>query len=235
MLTHLPNGDLVLPCIDPAVQKVRGWRRHILAADLGQAHDFTALVGITDEAVPEWSHGMKQTLGPRTLTVSFADKFRGVSYVDVVQHLVLTMNRPPFIGRTQLAIDGTSLGRVVSDQLTDAKQPHLAVTMTAGQGWTRKGFRVNAAKTTILETLSVAFASGDLTFAHDLAMKDEIVAELETFALETTAAGNQIITQARSASGHGDAAIALGIATFVAQYLQPGFVGSAPVRHSWRV
>lgn len=233
MITELPDGTLVLRSVDPAVEKARGWRRYIVAADLGQANDYTSVVGIMDECLPIWAIPTKQVLGPRRLTVTYGDKFRGVSYVAVVQHLVSLVNRQPFGGRVQLAIDGTSLGRVVSDQLTEANQPHIAVTMTAGQGWTRKGHRVNVAKTTLLETLSVAFASGDLTFAHDLAMKGEIIAELETFSLETTAAGNQIISQSRSASGHGDSAIALAIAAFVGLQLQPTFCGSVKVENYW--
>lgn len=52
-----------------------------------------------------------------------------------------------------------------------------------------------------------------------------MIAELETFQLETTAAGNQIITQGRTGKHHGDLTIALAIAAFATEHLQPGIVG----------
>ena len=77
----------------------------------------------------------------------------------------------------------------------------------------------------MLENLSVLFASGELTFAEDLALRKDVLAELETFQLETTAAGNQVITQGRSGDHHGDLAIALAGAAFASEYLRPGFTG----------
>ncbi|MDC9701363.1 MAG: hypothetical protein PSN37_03940 [Alphaproteobacteria bacterium] len=59
----------------------------------------------------------------------------------------------------------------------------------------------------MIENLSVLFASGDLKFAHDLPLRAEIEEDLASFSLQTTAAGNQIITQPRSAGGHGDLGI----------------------------
>ena len=131
-------------------------------------------------------------------------------------------NAPPFGGKSELVIDGTSLGRVVSDILWDQNIPHHAVQMTGGQSWKKESARyVNAGKTFMIENTAVLFASGDLKFAEDLPLRKEIESDLASFSLTTTAAGNQIITQSRNAGGHGDLGISLIVGAFASQYLRP--------------
>lgn len=220
-LSYRANGDVVNETgQDPALPRVTGFQRYWVGADLGQANDFSSAVVIKDQCLPI-STGDEVKLGPRERTVVFADKFKGVSYVSVVDYLIRLRNAPPFGGKSELIIDGTSIGRVVSDMLTEQSVDHTAVQMTGGQEWRRSGRYVNASKTLMIENLAVLFASGDLKFAHDLAMRSEIEEDLATFTTQTTAAGNQIITQARNASGHGDTGIALIVAGFTSQYLAP--------------
>jgi len=219
-LVYLPDGRVVNETNqDPAIPRVTGHQHYWVAADLGQANDFTAVTVIKDEALPIFD-GDKIIVGPRHRSIVYADRFRGVSYVDVCDHLVRLRNAPPFGGKSELVIDGTSLGRVVSDMLWDEGVDHHAVQMTGGQRWEKKGARyVNAGKTFMIENLSVLFASGDLKFAHDLPLRAEIEEDLASFSLQTTAAGNQIITQSRSAGGHGDLGISVIVGAFASQYL----------------
>lgn len=220
-LVYLPDGKVVNETNhDPGIARVSGFERYWLSADLGQANDYTAIVGIRDRQLPVVDGG-RVVLGPRVRTVVFADKFKGVSYVAVVDHLIRLRNAQPFAGKTELCIDASSLGRVVSDQLTEQNCPHLAIQMVAGQNWVRKGRYVNAAKSLIIESLSVMFASGDLTFAKDLPLRKEIEEDLASFQLTTTAAGNQVISQSRNASGHGDLGVSLAICAYASQYLKP--------------
>ncbi len=97
----------------------------------------------------------------------------------------------------------------------------MAIQMTAGQEWRRSGKYINASKTLMIENTAVLFASGELKIAQDLPLKQEIEADLASFTIETTVAGNSIIAQQRSAGGHGDLGIALVIGCFAAQYLKP--------------
>jgi hypothetical protein len=48
---------------------------------------------------------------------AYADKFKGVSYVDVVDHLIRLKTAQPVAGRCDLCIGGMSIGRVVTDKL----------------------------------------------------------------------------------------------------------------------
>lgn len=220
-LRFLPDGRVVNETRqDPAIPRVTGFVRYFVGADLGQANDYSSAVVVKDQQLPIYD-GTRVVLGPRERTVVFADKFRGVSYVDVCDYLIRLRNAAPFGGKSELVIDGTSIGRVVSDMLKDQGVDHTAIQMTGGQDWTRKGRYVNASKTLMVENLAVLFAAGELTFAHDLPLRDEIEEDLSSFTTQTTAAGNQIITQSRNASGHGDIGIALIVAAFASQYLAP--------------
>lgn len=220
-LVFMPDGRVINETEqDPAIPRVTGHQRFWVAADLGQANDYSAVIVLKDEQLPTVDEH-RVILGPRTRTVVYADRFRGVSYVDVVNHLVRLRNAPPFGGKSRLVIDGTSIGRVVSDMLEGDGVPHTAVTMTAGQEWSKKTSRyVSAGKTLLVENLAVLFASGEIKFAQDLPLRSEIEDDLATFTTATTAAGNQIITQTRSASGHGDLGIAVIVGAFASQYLK---------------
>ena len=229
-LIYLPDGRVVNETNqDPAIPRVTGYSRFQIAADLGQSNDYSAVVVIKDEALPIVDDGAV-IVGPRKRTVVYADRFRGVSYVAVVDHLIRLTNAPPFGGKSELAIDGTSIGRVVSDMLWDQNIDHKAVQMTGGQDWTRKGRYVNAGKTFMIENLAVLFAAGEIRFAHDLPLRAEIEQDLASFTTQTTAAGNQIITQSRSAAGHGDLGIALIVGAFATQYLSNQVVGQFKLR-----
>ncbi len=226
-LIYHPNGKVVNETHeDPAIQRVTGYQRFMISADLGQANDYSSVVVIKDQALPVVDKD-RIIVGPRERTVVWADKFRGVSYVDVVDHLIQLKNAPPFGGKSDLAIDGTSIGRVVSDMLNEQNVPHWAIQMTGGQEWRKANARyVNAGKTFLIENLAVMFASGDLKFAHDCPLRPDIEADLASFTTKTTAAGNQIITQSRSAAGHGDLGIGLIVGAFATQYLRPRHVVS---------
>lgn len=232
-LAHLPDGRVIVDSQDPGVSKVTGFQNYWIAADLGQANDYSATVVVKDEALPVVDDG-KVILGPRNRTVVFADRFRGVSYVEVVDYLIRLKNAQPFGGKSQLVIDGTSIGRVVSDMLEGQNVRHTAITMTGGQEWSKKTSRyVSAGKTFLVETLAVLFAAGELRFAHDLPLRDEIEKDLASFTTATTAAGNSIITQSRSAAGHGDLGIALIVGAFASQYLKPPRIEVGHLKGYW--
>ena len=215
---------------DPIIETAIGYEKFWVSADLGQANDFSAVTMIRDRRVPFYATSTRQMLAPRERVVVYADRFRGVSYVDVVGHLIDLMNRPAVVGRVELSIDATGLGRVVHDMLVEKNVRHNAVQMTTGQNWSRNGQYVSVGKTMMVETLSVMFASAELTFASDLQLRKLIEEDLASFTLTTTAAGNQIITQSRSAAGHGDLGISLSVGAFASQFLMPGYVGVGKLR-----
>lgn len=227
------DGRVTLRNPDPIIEKVVGYERFYLAADLGQANDYTAVCLLRDCRVPIYGSSTRQVLGPRERVIVYADRFRGVSYVDVLGHLLELMNKPAVAGRVELTIDATGLGRVVHDMAVEKNIPHHAVQMTTGQNWSRNGQYISVGKTLLVETLSVMFATGELAFASGLPLRAEIEADLASFTLTTTAAGNQIITQSRSAAGHGDLGISLALCAFSSQHLKRGVVGQHKLTGYW--
>jgi len=220
-LIERADGSLVLPTAnDPAIRRAIGWRRFWLGVDLAQAQDWTALVVVSDECAPIWDGGV-QALGARKRAIVFADRFRAVAYPDVVSHVIATMTRAPLAGRTHLVIDATGLGRVVSDLLSEARIDHTAIQIVVGQEWRSKGRFVNVGKHALLECLSVRFAASELTIASGLQLHAELMAELETFRLETSRAGNPVITQGQAGHHHGDLSIATACAVFASEHLVP--------------
>lgn len=228
-LIERPDGTLVNDTgNDPAVAQIKGHRRYWIGVDLASQVDFTAIVALLDEQLPILQEG-KVVLGPRTLTATYADRFKGVDYPSICNHLARLMAAKPFAGKCKLVIDGSGLGAVVSDILVADNVPHTAITMTAGQNWSEKGRKVSVGKTLLIETLSVLFASGDLKFATGLKLRQEIEQDLASFSLTETAAGNQIITQSRQSGSHGDLGIALAISGWCAEYRKPKFTGQGQV------
>lgn len=228
-LVHRPDGTIVNDTnADPAIPRVEGYRRYWLGVDLGQSNDFTSLVLLEDECLPVLENG-QVALGKRSLAVVMADRFRGVSYDAAVSFIVRVRNAPEIRHACKLTIDATGLGRPVSDMLDAVDCPHYACQMTSGQDWRRDGKYINIGKTFLVENAAVMFTSGQLKWASDLDQKAQIEADLATFALHNTSAGNQVIVQERNASGHGDYGIALALACFSAQYLKPTFQGQGQV------
>lgn len=228
-LIHRPNGEISLRAgADPSHgERAIGFERYWLGVDLGQAEDPTALTVIKDQRLPAWD-GARQTLLERERTVVFADRVTGRSYADILNHITAVMVKPPLLGKVQLAIDATGLGRVISDMLDDVKVKHFALQTTVGQNWRRDGKYVNVGKHLLLENLSVLFAK-ELKLASGLPLYEDLIAEFETFELGMTNAGNPIIMQGARGSHHGDLAIALAVAAFASQYLVPGVAKMVPV------
>jgi len=214
---------------DPGATRVVGTSRYWLGVDLAQSQDFTALCCLHETQLPIMQDG-QCILGPRALTVVYADRFKGVSYPAIVDHMVKVMAAKPFAGRCKLTIDASGLGRVVFDLCQEQNIPLTGIQMVAGQQWTRKGLYCNVGKSLLVENLAVLFASGELKFASDLPLRQVIEQDLASFTLTETAAGNQIITQNRQSGSHGDLAIGLACAAFSATYLKPQTIEQAQLR-----
>jgi hypothetical protein len=155
-------------------------------------------------------------VGTRSKTWRYRKFWKGRNFTE-------TLGTWPQMTVIEAAQTAAEINTQVEDagMLHEQSVDHTAVQMTGGQEWRRSGRYVNASKTLMIENLAVLFAAGDLKFAHDLPLRKEIEEDLASFTTQTTAAGNQIITQSRNASGHGDAGIALIVAAFASQYLTP--------------
>ena len=103
--------------------------------------------------------------------------------------------------------NATGLGAPFCDVLTEGGIDHLAITMTAGASWTRRGHRVTVSKNLLLETLASGFETRALAIAHDLPLRAELITEIASFELATTQAGN-LVLQGGGKGHHADMAVA---------------------------
>ncbi len=117
-LIERPDGTIVNDTAnDPGSTRVTGHRRYFVGVDLAQQMDFTAVVALLDEQIPIIRDG-RVVLSDRSLTICYADRFRGISYPSIVPHLAKVMTAKPFAGRCKMTIDGTGLGRPVSARVS---------------------------------------------------------------------------------------------------------------------
>ena len=220
-LVYRPDGTVRIDTGgDPAAPPpVVGWDRHVVGLDLGR-HDPSALVVLRDRCLPEMipDHGWQQRLGKRERTVVFMETVQMDDYTDLAYWTRVKLLQIP---NWSLIIDSSGLGKPFSDILSNEGIDHWAAIITAGSAVTKKGNMVWVAKNTLIETMASGFETGDLTIAHDLPTREQLVQEIASFEQQTTSAGNLVL--AGGGKGHhADAGIALALAYLETEELQGG-------------
>ena len=104
----IQNGeDLHLPNSDPAIKKVRGYRRFLVGLDIAQGVDRTAYTIIRDERLPQYDPNTgNQMLGKRSRTVVTAAHVPPMSYDALAQVTRNLMRDPAIAGRVRSFLDG---------------------------------------------------------------------------------------------------------------------------------
>lgn len=212
---------------DPAIPRIQGHLRYMVAADLGSAKDPTGITVILDEQMPVFEGAWR--LGPRQRTLVWADRLREHRYTEIVDHLSALLRKEPMAGRARLAIDASGVGRGVSDTLDLAGIRHTAVQMTAGSSVRQAGKFHNVSKQILITDLATALETGGLKIAADLPMREELLIELESFQTRASASGVQVL-DGGGADNHADMAVSLAIGWFASEQLG-GFVGEGQLEN----
>lgn len=91
---------------------------------------------------------------------------------------------------------------------------------------------MNVGKTDLLGVLANHLEAGALTVAHDLPMRDQLIADLSALEIKITNAGNSVLDAKRKDGSHSGLAIAAAIALLVSNQ---AFMGSheAPCVGYW--
>lgn len=93
--------------------------RYVLAVDLGQAHDHTAVIGL-------------ERLPGRVYRVPFVSRAPlGIEYPLLAQRILQIATSPPFAGCCHLLVDQTGCGRAVVDMLRAGPIPVVGCTVPA--------------------------------------------------------------------------------------------------------
>jgi len=164
--------------------------KYVLAADLGQSTDPTAIAVIEHtHAFREWERGGRDQFED-TFDVRHLQRLPlGLSYPAVVQEVAMLLARPPLVGNCELVIDETGVGRAVGDIFDTAGMSPTRVTITAGieQSPANGGWHVS--KQVLISTLDARLHTGELRFAKELLEAGTMQEELKDFRRKVSVAG----------------------------------------------
>jgi hypothetical protein len=215
---------LVLPCSDPAVIKVKGYRRLIVGLDIAQSIDTNAFGIILDERVPRWGTN-QQELGPRTRTVVRAERIPQMSYTDLAQVVRNLMLDPALASNSYLVVDAGGPGRAFCDLLNNRNVTHTRMQIVGGENESETKERGvtfnNVSKNLLLGTLNSALHTKDLTIGEIGDARAELQHELESFEASIGTTGNMSIRGGTKA-GHADIAMAVAMAHWLSDHRTVG-------------
>jgi hypothetical protein len=190
---------------------------YFIGLDLGQAQDPTALAVI--ERHGDEKEGVCHVPQLKRYPI-------GTSYDEIVKDLAAKIERAP--EGTQLIVDGTGVGRAVTDMIL--QHPGFrgtwvrAVTITAGNDETYSGAYWKVPKRNLVGVVQVLLQSKRLKIAAELPDTQVLVSELQNFKVRTSDAGNDVYGEWR-ASKHDDLVLAVAFACWAASDHRTGRVG----------
>ena len=227
--------DLILPCSDPAVTVVQGYRRFLVGLDIAQSIDANAFAIILDECVPQWTT-YAQELGPRRRVVVRAERIPQMSYVDLAQVVRNLMLDEAIAKNSYLVVDSGGPGRAFCDLLNTRSVQHTRMQIVGGdnEGETKERGTTfnNVGKNLLLGSLNSALHTGDLRIG-DFPMRKELQHELESFEASIGASGRTKI-EGGTKAGHADIAMAAAMAYWLSDHRTVGaVVGEQPLRGYW--
>lgn len=183
----------------------------VLGLDLGQAADYTCLVGFELTTVNDQRH-----YGCRIL-----ERYQlGTSYVTVANSVRDRVNKPPLAGCV-LAVDQTGVGRAVVDILREKDLPCTLAPITITGGTATSGDIYNGyhvPKKELVGILQALMQTSRIRIANQLPHADTFKKELTNFKAKITAAGNETMSAWRD-SDHDDIVLAAACACWAGEKL----------------
>jgi hypothetical protein len=220
---------------DPAFHGTLGWHRYHLGVDLGQANDPSAFAVIEDKQLPiaEYDAGGQQLLGERLLNVVHLERLHGRDYTVIARFTAAMTERAPLRGRVSTVIDATGVGRALVDMIRSHGVQLLPVTITGGTSQSRgEGGYWSVSKLQLMSDLAAHLESRRLRVVNNQ-MGQELIAELNSFEVDFTAAGNMKVEFQRSGGYHGDLVIATSLALWSATGRPSGRIETAKIDGYW--
>jgi hypothetical protein len=191
--------------------------RWILAADLGQSVDPTAICALHHRVTPldDWTPNRiaktwRQNRDERFEVRHLERLPLGMHYPTQVQHVGNLLSRPP-LNKATLVIDETGVGRAVGDIFDTAGLRANRVTITSGLEATQHGSRSwHVAKGILISGLEARMHTGELKIAPGLRDAEALRDELKDFQRKVSDAGRA--TYAARTGAHDDLVLAIAIA-----------------------
>jgi hypothetical protein len=227
--------DLFLPCPDPVVTKVRGYRRFLVGLDIAQSIDQNAFAIIEDVREPAWGE-YAQYLKPRTRTIVRAERIPQMDYTRLAQVVKNLMADPALAGRAYLVVDAGGPGRSFCDLLNARGVMHTRMQIVGGDNENETKERAttfwNVGKNMLLGNMNSALHTGDLRIG-DFPGRDDLRHELESFEMTMTDAG-RVRIEGGTKAGHADIAMAAAMSFALSDHRSVGaFIGETRLRGYW--
>lgn len=167
-------------------------RMFIIAVDLGQANDYTAITVIDRQVIGYGVLGA-DGYGERMQHVRHIERVRGVEYPAIVDRLVQIYRSEALQGVPKaVVIDLTGLGRPVYDIMRQAGFRHSlnAISITGGDVvHTRDSGVYTVPKRDLVSTVQIELQNDRLKFAKGLKEANALIEELSNFQTSITDSG----------------------------------------------
>lgn len=165
--------------------------KYVLAADLGQSNDPTAIAVINHRrVVHKPDNGFGKDVASFYDVRHLARLPLGLSYVEQVAEVGRLLARPPLNTECELIIDETGVGRPVGDLFDTSGMRPTRVTITTGDKASSVGRqRWHVPKGILISTLDARLHTGELRFAAELSEASAMGDELKDFRRKVSAAG----------------------------------------------
>ena len=181
--------------------------------DLGQVQDYSALTVL--EWLPnEYSYAVRHL---RRFPL-------GTPYPRICDEVRALVLRPPLVGKVQLVVDATGVGRPVLDIFRKAQLGHgvIGISIHGGDNVSREpavaGYRVP--KRDLVSNLQLLFQTRRLKISKDLPEAEILVQELRSFRVQITESGNDTYGAWRSGE-HDDLVLAVSLAAWLGERHHP--------------
>ena len=175
----------------------RSDQRFILAVDVGQSHDYTALVVINSyqehQGHPDaWS----ARKAARRHDIVHLERFRELSYPQQARRveeryreLKQHAQRFDLDATLSLVVDATGVGKPILDTFRETGLRPRGVIITGGDSSSRVDGLDRVPKRELVTTLQVALQAGRLRIAEDLPLAEALLKELRGFRVKVTLTG----------------------------------------------
>src|SRR6266404_5178551 len=200
----------------------RAVNRWILAADLGQANDPTAICVMNHLVVPgeEWVPNKKNETWRQARTEHFRVYHLerlplNLAYPVQVARIAAILARPPLNAGCEFAIDETGVGKAVGDIFDAAGLNPRRVTITGGLEPTQHGgIHWHVPKGALITNLEARMHTGELKIADTITDGAALRDELRDFQRKVSEAGRMTFNARNGA--HDDLVLAVAIALWIA-------------------
>lgn len=194
--------------------------RYFAGLDLGQSKDYTAIAVAerVDEKGPWDAARFTHPVTP-VLQVRYLERIQlGTPYPDIVDRVAALTRSPELAARTQLAVDGTGVGRPIVDMLHRARLQcaMLPALITSGDCQSLSGGYYRLPKRDLITRVISALQRKTLRFASHLKFGDALLREMVDMEVRVTTSGTEQFGAWREGA-HDDLIFAVALACWAAE------------------